>query len=56
MTFQRDFFEELNENDVGTTSFADGSNLKPMGIDTIGIKLPGFPDFLLHNVLYLLEL
>jgi hypothetical protein len=56
MTFQRDFFEELNENVDGAVSFVDGSSLKPMGIGTIRLKLLGFLDFLLHNVLYLPEL
>jgi hypothetical protein len=46
MTFQRDFFEDFN----------DKSSNKPLRFGTIGLKLPGLPDFLLHNVLYLLEL
>jgi hypothetical protein len=54
--FQRDFFEELNDNVEGVVNFADGSSLKPMGIGTIKLKLPGFLDFLLHDVLYLPEL
>ena len=33
-----------------------GSSLKPMGIGTIRIKSPGFPDFILHDVVYLPEL
>jgi hypothetical protein len=36
--------------------FADKSNLKPSGMGTIRLKLLGFPDFLLHNVLYLPEM
>jgi len=53
MTFQRDFFEELNDNVEGAINFSGGSNLKPMGIGTINLKLPRFLDFILHNVLYL---
>jgi len=56
MTFQRDFFEELNDNVEGAVNFVDGSSLKPMRIGTIKLKLLGFSDFPLHNVLYLLEL
>jgi hypothetical protein len=56
MTFRRDFFEELNENVDGVISFANRFSLKPTRIGTIMLKLPGFRDFLLHNVLHLLEL
>eukprot|EP00253_Pinus_taeda_P009682 PITA_09682 len=34
----------------------DKSKLKPSGLGTIRLKLPGLPDILLHDVLYLLEL
>jgi hypothetical protein len=56
MTFQRDFFEDFNDNVDGIVYFADKSSLKPLGMGTIRLKLPGLPNFLLHNVLYLLEL
>jgi hypothetical protein len=56
MTFQRDFFEDLNDNVDGIVYFADKSSLKPSGIDTIRLKLLGLLDFLLHDVLYLPEL
>jgi len=56
MKFQRDFFEELNENVDGLVSFVDGSNLKPMGIGTTKLKLHRYPNILLHDVLYLSEL
>jgi hypothetical protein len=56
MTFQRDFFEECYDNVDGVVYFADKSSLKPSGMGTIRLKLPELPDFLLHNVLYLLEL
>jgi hypothetical protein len=56
MTFQRDFFEDFNDNVDGIVYFADKSSLKPSGMGTIRLKLPGLPDFLLHNVLYLPEL
>jgi hypothetical protein len=56
MTFGRDFFEDFNDNVDGIVYFADKSSLKPLGIDTIMLKLPGFSNFLLHDVLYLLEL
>jgi hypothetical protein len=56
MTFRKDCFEELNETIDGIVYFADKSSLKPKGMGTIRLKMPGFPDFLLKNVLYLPEL
>jgi hypothetical protein len=56
MTFQRDFFEYFNDNVDGIVYFVDKSSLKPSGIGTIRLKLPGLLDFLLHDVLYLPEL
>jgi hypothetical protein len=56
MNFWRDFFEELNDNVDGAVNFVDGFILKHSGIDTIWLKLLGFLEFLLHNVLYLPEL
>jgi transposase InsO family protein/adenylate kinase family enzyme len=56
MTFRRDFFEDFDDNVDGVVYFADRSSLKPSGMGTIRLKLPGLPDFLLHNVLYLPEL
>jgi hypothetical protein len=52
---KRDLFEELKDNVDGAVKFTNGS-LKPMGSGTIMLKLPRFPYFLLHNVIYLLEL
>jgi hypothetical protein len=40
----------------GAIYFSDRSNLKPMEIGTIKLKLTEFPNSLLHNVLHLLEL
>jgi hypothetical protein len=56
MNFQRDFFEELNESVYGAEKFVDGSNLKPMGINTTMLNLLGFPNFIFHNVLYFVDL
>jgi hypothetical protein len=56
MTFRRDFFEDFNDNIDGIVYFANKSSLKPSRIGTIGLKLPGLPNFLLHDVLYLPEL
>jgi hypothetical protein len=56
MTFRRELFEDFNENVYGIVYFADKSSLKPSGMGTIRLKLPVFPDFLLHNVLYLPEI
>ena len=56
MTFRKDCFEELNEIENGTVYFADESSLKPRGIGSIMLKLHGFPDFLLNNVLYVPKL
>lgn len=56
MTFRKDFFKELDDNVDGDVYFAAKSSLKPKGIGTIWLKVPGFLDFLLQNVLYPLEL
>ena len=56
MTFRKDCFEELNETINGIVYFADNSSLKPKGMGTIRLKMPGFPNFLLKNVLYLPKL
>jgi hypothetical protein len=56
MTFRRDLFEDFDDNVDGIVYFADRSSLKPSGMGTIRLKLPGLLDFLLHNVLYLPEL
>jgi hypothetical protein len=56
MTFRRDFFEELDDNVDSRIGFANESSLKPTRIGTIKLKLSGFPNFLLHNVLYLSKL
>jgi hypothetical protein len=56
MTFRKDFFEDFNDNIDDIVYFADKSSLKPSGIGIVGLKLPRFPDFLLHNVLYLPKL
>ena len=56
MTFRRDYFEDINDNMDGIVYFVDKSSLKPLGIDTVRLKLNRFPYFLLHDVPYLLEL
>jgi hypothetical protein len=56
MTFRRDFFKNFDDNVDGVVYFADRSSLKPSRMGTIRLKLPGLLNFLLHNVLYLLEL
>ena len=56
MTFQRDYFEDFNDNVDGIVYFVDKSSHKPLRIGTIRLKFPRFLDFLLHDVLYLLEL
>jgi hypothetical protein len=56
MTFQRNFFEDFNDNVDGIVYFTDKSSLKPSGIGIAKLKLPRFPDFLLHDVLYFHEL
>eukprot|EP00253_Pinus_taeda_P027529 PITA_27529 len=43
-------------NDKEKVYFADKSKLKPSGLGTIRLKLPGLLDFLLHHVLYLPQL
>jgi hypothetical protein len=56
MAFQRELFEYFNHNVDGMVYFVDKSSLKPSGIGTIKLKLPGLLDFILQNVLYILEL
>ena len=56
MTFQRDFFEYFSDNVDGIVYFLDKSSIKPFIFDTIRLKLLGFLNFLLHDVLYLPEL
>eukprot|EP00253_Pinus_taeda_P008762 PITA_08762 len=56
MNFRRDFFEEFTDNVDGLVYFAGKSKLKPSGLGTIRLKLPGLPDFLLHHFLYLPQL
>jgi len=56
MNFQRNFFEDFNENVDGIVYFADKSCLNPSGIGTMRLKFLGLLDFILHDVLYILEL
>jgi hypothetical protein len=46
----------FDDNVDGVVYFIDIESLKPLIMGTIMLKFPGLPDFLLHNVLYLLEL
>jgi len=54
INFKRDFFEELNEDVDGAVYFTDRSKIKSSRIDSIKLKILGFLDFMLQNVLYLL--
>eukprot|EP00253_Pinus_taeda_P021319 PITA_21319 len=56
MTHRKDFFEDLTDNVDGVVYFADQSKIKPSGLGTIRLKLPGLSDFLLDHVLYLPQL
>jgi hypothetical protein len=56
MTFQREFFEDLNENVHGIVYFSNKSSLKPSRMGTIRLKFLGLPDFILCDVLYFPEL
>jgi hypothetical protein len=56
MIFQRDDFENFNDNVDGIVYFANKSSLKPSGIGTAKLKFHGLLDFLPHEVIYLLEL
>ena len=53
MTFQRYYFEDLNDNVYGIVYFANKSSLNPSGIGTVRIKSHGFLDIVIHDVLYL---
>eukprot|EP00253_Pinus_taeda_P014473 PITA_14473 len=55
MTHRKDFFEDFTDN-VDVVYFADQSKIKPSGLGTIRLKLPGLSDFLLDHVLYLPQL
>jgi len=37
----------------GVVYFSNNSDIKPSGIGSIRLKLPGFSDYILSNVLYL---
>eukprot|EP00253_Pinus_taeda_P013981 PITA_13981 len=52
MTHRKDFFEDFTDNVDGAVYFADESKIKPSGLRTIRLKLPGLLDFLLDHVLY----
>ena len=56
MTHRKDFFGYFTDNVDGAVYFADQSKIKPLGLRTIKLKLPGLPDFLLDHVLYLPQL
>ena len=55
MTFRKYYFEELNDIENDIVYFAYKSSLKPRGVGSIRLKLFGFLNFVLKNVLYLLE-
>eukprot|EP00253_Pinus_taeda_P014442 PITA_14442 len=56
MTHRIFFFEDFIDNVDGAVYFADQSKMKPSGLCSIRLKLPGLPNFLLHHVLYLPQL
>ena len=56
MTFRRDCFETFSDHIDGIVYFANKSQLKPSGIGSIRLKLPGFADYILHDVLYIPQL
>jgi hypothetical protein len=56
MTFRRDFFETFSNHIDGIIYFSNKSQLKPSGIGSIRLRLPGLADYILHDVLYIPEL
>jgi len=56
MNFRGDLFGDLNDKVDSIVYFANKSSLKPQGTGIIGLKLPGFLDLVLHDVLYLIGL
>eukprot|EP00253_Pinus_taeda_P008959 PITA_08959 len=56
MTHRKDFFEDFTDNFDGVVYFADQSKIKPSGLGTIRLKLPGLSEFLLDHVFYLPQL
>lgn len=56
MTFRKYFFEIFNDQVDGVVYFVDKSQLKPSGIGSVRLKLPGLSYYILSNVLYLPQL
>lgn len=56
MSFLWEFFEELSKEIDGEVYFVYRSMIKPSGIGTIQLKLLGFVDFIIWDILYLPKL
>lgn len=56
MIFKEFFFEDFSDDFDGTMYFVDISSFKPLGPNTIRVKLPRLSNFLLHDVFYLPKL
>ncbi len=53
MTLRRDLFEQLSDNIDGVVYFADKFQIKPSGIGSIQLKIPGLSDYTLNDVFYI---
>ena len=53
MTFRRDLFDQFSDNIDGVVYFSDRSQIKPSGIGSIELKIPGLPNYILNDVLYI---
>jgi hypothetical protein len=56
MTFRRNCFETFSNQIDGIVHFSDKSKLKPSGIGSIRLRLPGLVDYIFHDVLYIPQL
>ena len=53
MTFIKDLFETFNDQIDGVVYFVDKSQLKLLRVGSVRLKLLGYVDYILHDVLYL---
>ena len=52
VTFRKDFFETFSDQIDGVVHLVDKSQLKPLGIGSVRLKLSGLADYILIDVLY----
>ena len=52
MTFRKEFFETFSDQVDGIVHLEDKSQLKPLRIGFVRLKLSGLVDYILSDVLY----